>query len=408
MISPCHTIDNLPEECSKVPLSNSIGVVTGEKGDNKFCFTLSQSGMDKSEDNTLWSFEETKPPAHSFVRFVAQKTQAVFYMLRGAPVAVTDSGSEIKPLELLAASDFGDNKGLIITGTNVGRNSIPYNLVMTLTCDKEMATGEIKDRTATYDTKTATYHINWTSKSNCGFDLFSFWNKLGWGQYIVEGVLVLGCFVMCFWGFKLYKPSLAIIGFLIGGLATYIFLNLFSTPDAENHWYMWVVLGVSVLLGIVMAVLLVVVEKLSLFGAGAFLGYVGGAELYNLVIFRLDGMGTPVWFYVSVVVLAIVGGLLALWLHDSMIILATAVGGAYLGIKMIGTMIGNYPDETTVAQRIEAGEWEGMPWYNYVYIISQLVLAVAGTVVQCCLKKKSKDEGEDNEQHESGRYEGMV
>jgi uncharacterized membrane protein YidH (DUF202 family) len=121
---------------------------------------------------------------------------------------------------------------------------------------------------------------------------------------------------MCFFGLKFHKPSLAIIGFLTGALATYIFLNLFSTVDSENDWYMWVVIGVSVLLGIAFAVLLVVVEKVSLFASGAFLGYVGGAELYNLVLFRLDGTGTPVWLYVSIVVLMIVGGLLAIWLHE--------------------------------------------------------------------------------------------
>jgi hypothetical protein len=49
-----------------------------------------------------------------------------------------------------------------------------------------------------------------------------------------------------------------------------------------------------------------------------------------------------------------------------------------------------------------------MPWYNYVYIISQLVLSVAGTVVQCCMKPKKEDEEKKGEEPWNTRYEGMV
>jgi hypothetical protein len=315
-LTACHALANLPEGCDKTTVHNPIGVVTGtDKTGAKFCSPLSQSGMDDSKTNTLWEFTPAKPTLKTFANFVAVKTNKVFTMFRGAPES--NYARELAQFkESLGTPDIFDGSGLIMKGTNVGRNSLPYNFVMTLTCDNEMAKGEIKNRTATYDTETAVYNIGWTSSSNCGFALFSFWNKLGWGQYIVEGVLALGCLVMCFFGLKFHKPSLAVIGFLTGGLATYIFLNLFSTVDSENDWYMWVVIGVSVLLGIVFAVILVVMEKVSLFASGAFLGYVGGAELYNLVLFRLDGTGTPVWLYVSIVVLMIAGGFLAIWLHE--------------------------------------------------------------------------------------------
>jgi hypothetical protein len=49
-----------------------------------------------------------------------------------------------------------------------------------------------------------------------------------------------------------------------------------------------------------------------------------------------------------------------------------------------------------------------MPWYNYVYIISQLVLAVAGTVVQCCMRPAKDDEEKKVEGRWDNRYEGMV
>ena len=316
-LTACHALDNLPEGCEKTTVHNPIGVISGtDKNGAAFCSPLSQSGMEDSKTSTLWSFTPTKPTFASFANFVAVKTTKVFTMLRGAPT-LDNSSHELAAVKTsFATPDIFDGTGLVMSGTNVGRNSIPYNFVMNLSCDSSLPKGQIDNKTATYNASTAVYTINWTSSSNCGFALFSFWDKLGWGQYIVEGVLALGCLVMCFFGLKFHKPSLAVIGFLTGGLATYIFLNLFSTVDSENDWYMWVVIGVSVLLGIVFAVLLVVIEKVSLFASGAFLGYVGGSELYNLVLYRLDGMGTPVWLYVSIVVLMIVGGCLAIWLHE--------------------------------------------------------------------------------------------
>jgi len=77
--------------------------------------------------------------------------------------------------------------------------------------------------------------------------MFSFWNKLGWVQYLVEAVLIILSLVMCLYGIKIYKVSLGIIGFLAGGLLSYIFLSLFINADPDAEWYIWVVIGVSVL-----------------------------------------------------------------------------------------------------------------------------------------------------------------
>jgi len=133
------------------------------------------------------------------------------------------------------------------------------------------------------------------------------------------------------------------------------------------------------------------------------LGFVVGCELYNLVLFRLDGDGTPIWFYVTVVVLAVAGGVVACWLHDIILILSTAIGGAYMGIKMIGIMIGNYPDEASIAQKIISGEFTSMPWYDYLYIFGQIAVGIVGVVVQCIIKKRSEKPKVDNRD-----YEGLV
>lgn len=127
---------------------------------------------------------------------------------------------------------------------------------------------------------------------------------------------------------------------------------------------------------------------MGLVAGGAALGYVLGTLLYDLFIHYLDKGETPVWYYVTVITLAIGFGVLAIFLHDHVIILACGVAGGYACIRMIGTMIGNYPAEDTIAARIKAGQYKSMPWQVYLYLSLALVLSITGIVVQCILKKK--------------------
>jgi len=301
-----------------------------------------------------------------------------------------------EPMSILKDVDFGDNRSLKLT-TSYDKNATESTPLLTInmTCNKDLHADEIKNQKATLNGD-GSYTLSWEADPNCGFDMFSFWNKLGWGQYIVEGALIVVSLFFCFWGKRAENGSLAVIGFFAGGITTYIFLNLFTNlEDADNHWYMWVVIGVSVLIGIIMAILLVWAKHVGHFAAGAFLGYILGMELYNLILARWDHTGTPVWYYVTVFGLAIVGGIIAIWLSKHMMMLGTAFGGAYFAVKLTGQMIGNYPDESTLAQKIAAGEFDAIPWYTYVYVLSSVVLGICGTVFQYmewCQREDEKKE----------------
>jgi len=131
------------------------------------------------------------------------------------------------------------------------------------------------------------------------------------------------------------------------------------------------------------------------------LGYVVGTLLYDLFIHKFDN-DSAVWYYVTVIVLAVIMAIVALWLHDHIIILATSIVGAYASVKMVGEMTGRFPDEVTVAQRIAAGELDGMPWEVYLFLSIMVVLAIVGLVLQCWLKAKyptdkKKQKEKDNE-----------
>jgi len=163
-------------------------------------------------------------------------------------------------------------------------------------------------------------------------------------------------------------------------------------------------LGLSLVFGIVLALLVVFLEKVSLFFAGGFLGFIAGFNLYNLFIYKLDSSGSNVWLWVTVVVCVIICAVLALVLHDTILILATAFGGAYLAVKLIGSMIGNYPDEMIIAQKIKSGEFDSMPWVFYLYLSIIVVFGIAGTIVQCKHKREQDKEDEAKQEAEYNKF----
>merc|ERR1711976_1141720 len=113
--------------------------------------------------------------------------------------------------------------------------------------------------------------------------------------------------------------------------------------------------------GVCVAVLFVLADKFSVFGAGVLGGYVFGMWLYSLVLYKLDGDGTPYWTYVIVLGLAVVGGILGLVWYNAIVILGTSIGGSYIAIRLIGAMVGNYMNETEIARTIEGGGCDSVP-----------------------------------------------
>ena len=91
------------------------------------------------------------------------------------------------------------------------------------------------------------------------------------------------------------------------------------------------------------------------------------------------------------VVLGITFGLLSDYSERSSIILSSAFGGAYLILKGIGMLAGNYPDEFTLAERIKLHQFTTLPAAYYVYLGLMVGLGIAGCVIQF----KYSGEGED-------------
>ena len=80
------------------------------------------------------------------------------------------------------------------------------------------------------------------------------------------------------------------------------------------------------------------------------------------------------------------------------VVLSTAFGGAYLIVKGAGMLYGEYPEETTIVQRIQLHQFDQVPVYYYVYLGVMFFLGVVGCFIQfrkLSQEQKSETDAED-------------
>jgi Domain of unknown function (DUF4203) len=132
---------------------------------------------------------------------------------------------------------------------------------------------------------------------------------------------ILGAF-FCFFGRKTFNVALFLIvamgGLLISGSLFFQLTNISSGASTK-----WVIFGVCILIGCGLGYLSIKFEKAGFFGIGLVLGIVGGFFLYQLILSPIlandqntsSSTGTIV-FWITVVVLGLVGGFLSMWLEE--------------------------------------------------------------------------------------------
>jgi hypothetical protein len=181
--------------------------------------------------------------------------------------------------------------------------------------------------------------------------------------------------VCCFSGYRLLRFLLAVLGFLVGMLVTSaIGFALFELQD-------WLSLIVGLIGGVAGALL-----SLFLYTVGIFLlGCVAGISLTSILAPHL-----PADPAVLSIVLAILGGVLALLLQKVLLIGVTAVVGAWVMLVGLGMAIGRFDPQLwyeTPSLALVDLNWFLIPW---------LILFVLGVATQMRRgKRESRDAVEE-------------
>lgn len=94
----------------------------------------------------------------------------------------------------------------------------------------------------------------------------------------------------------------------------------------------------------------------------------------------------------TVVVLAIIFGVIALYIYEHMMIISTALIGSYLVNKSVSVWAGGFPNEVELFHYIEnsGGDYEMETTY-YIYFAAILVGTIIGIIVQEKHKSKRKE-----------------
>jgi len=128
--------------------------------------------------------------------------------------------------------------------------------------------------------------ITFYSKAGCKVaslnGLWKWFDNNKWPMFAV--FLGVGFFV-CFFGRRLFKPMLFIVGVLVSvSLVWLIFYSTFLKEDTKS-WVGWVVLGCSFLLGLIIGCVLMKLAKLGAFLLAAWGGFSLALLIYNAFLY---------------------------------------------------------------------------------------------------------------------------
>jgi hypothetical protein len=173
--------------------------------------------------------------------------------------------------------------------------------------------------------------ITFNSKSACSVgSLSALWSAVENNKWALFTVfLIVGLFV-CFLGRTLFKVILFIAGMLAGfALVWLISYNTFLSEN-DKTWVFWVVVAISAIIGLLIGYLLVKLTKVGAFVIAAWGGYSLGLLLYPTFLYKIWSGTAAIWVFT--LSFALIAGILAIFLFETVLILSTSMAGSFLAI----------------------------------------------------------------------------
>lgn len=192
-------------------------------------------------------------------------------------------------------------------------------------------------------------------------------------NFLLVAVVLLGVLI-CFFGYRMFRFVLAIVGFIIG--ASFVAGFGFTLTDGKEI--------VVILIAAVAGGLIVGALFLFLYSAGVFLiGAIFGILLFSGIIGFVNSNTSPILYILP----ALVGGILALLLQKFMIILITSFTGAWVSVMAVLYFISNdfSPFRLEFIDRLGENQ-------TYRIVFSWLALGMLGFITQYIIfPKKGKN-----------------
>lgn len=194
------------------------------------------------------------------------------------------------------------------------------------------------------------------------------------------GLIILGLFVG-FFGRKFIPITIFSIGTLVFvGISSWLIFRLAFDRDSSQVTE-WIVFGVCCVVGIFVGILLAWLAKYTAAGLSAYGAVCLGLILYTSFLYKWDN-DKQVLFYLFLVGMGIVGGILGFVLYNHALIISTSIIGSYLFIRGISLYAGGFPNEMLIIEQIKHGQISEFPGTFWAYFSGFILLAIGMVVVQ--------------------------
>lgn len=204
-------------------------------------------------------------------------------------------------------------------------------------------------------------------------------DKTGVSEDILCAIFIAIGLGFCFAGYRLYKITLVISAFFFLGTVGY---GVALDVSKDNLVAAWITFFVC---GVIGALIAWPLYKASIFILAAAGGAALGKFLTNSFLYKIAPHHYNTVAIVSMVVLALACGILALCFIRPGTILMTSWVGAYLAVAGVGHFVGNYglPSTHDIKDAItneDLGYEVSTSWWYY--FAGTILLFIAGAIVQ--------------------------
>lgn len=385
-------------------LLHSAGLRCSQVLNNDAFFTLEALTSSKS-DYTYTYTKDSKSYIlyYNFCHFTSRtchdmSSYAVLFQLDSKNVEQNDTCLRLTSENLLSNYEYNlinpdePSAGiqLKLTGGDAfaGNNSLTYQFTVNIQCSKDSS---LPSKFVLDELTQDTNEFLAIGRSNDGCpvvvisEVYSFILD---NKYIFGILSIFIGAIECFFGLRVLKPSLFIIGYLTGfGFLILIFGEFVMTPDS-SVLVIWILLLISVFFGAITGYLATSLPKLGFMGLGLWFGFVLAFIINNLFLYKIEVDPPGLLLYILMAIFGIIFAILSMCVWRQICIMATSFLGSYLIIRSLSLYIGGYPNELMLDRQIKYKELANVGWQFYVYFVFLLLIWAAGAIVQFRNKRK--------------------
>lgn len=257
------------------------------------------------------------------------------------------------------------------------------SLMLTIDCNKDTLFGSEQVNTG------APASVgSFESSAGCrDGELSTIWTWFEDNKWLVFVIFVLIGLAVTFFGRAFFKPVLFLTGVFEASFLIMLLCYSTFTSERAEIWVGWVILVVSVAIGIAIGFVFIRFPSLGGFCLAAWGGFSFGLLIYNAFLYKVN---SDIALWTFTVAMGLLYGSLILYFFDHVLIHATSMIGSFLCVFGIGLVAGRYTNPFTIAQLIKHGQLSEVDPVFYAYLGGNIVLYAIGCVWQYAQLRKAK------------------